>query len=133
MWIASKYGFFSIVEKPKEEFHIRARAKKDLEALSKAAGFISIKIHTSLDGDYRYRLVVNRAVKDLLMKALSDSIDYDNFKNVIAKTPAQKDKLDIYHRIWDLFFNYQWLKENPVKSKKGNNRFYSSVKKLLDK
>ena len=35
MWIASKYGFYSIVQtrENKEQFMVRARAKKDLENL----------------------------------------------------------------------------------------------------
>ena len=36
MWIASKYGFFSIVKK-KEGFHVRGRSLKDLKNLKKAA------------------------------------------------------------------------------------------------
>jgi len=33
MWLMTKHGFYSIVQKNPGEFHIRARVRKDLENL----------------------------------------------------------------------------------------------------
>ena len=37
MWLCTKHGFFSIVEKLPGEFHIRARVKRDIENLKALA------------------------------------------------------------------------------------------------
>jgi hypothetical protein len=33
MWLFTKHGFYSIVHKPKEGWHVRARRRSDLEAI----------------------------------------------------------------------------------------------------
>jgi hypothetical protein len=38
MWLCSQLGFFSIVRKEADTFHIRARCLEDLDPLAKAAG-----------------------------------------------------------------------------------------------
>jgi hypothetical protein len=38
MWLCTQLGFFSIVRKEPDTFHIRARCREDLEQLAKATG-----------------------------------------------------------------------------------------------
>lgn len=110
MWLFTKRGFYSIISKGEDEWHVRARAEKDLEALNEVAG-TDYKIHRSEDADYRWRMVIPGAEAKKLIAALAEDIDYSNFKGVIAKTPAQRDKLDILHRIWAEMYAYQEERE----------------------
>jgi hypothetical protein len=38
MWLCTQLGFFSIVRKEPDTFHIRARCREDLNQLAQAAG-----------------------------------------------------------------------------------------------
>jgi hypothetical protein len=99
MWLMTKYGFYSVVEKLPGEFHFRSREKRDLQNLLHAAGAIG-KIHRSRNADYPFRVVTGAAGKRRLMQAVESSIDYPNFKDKIAGTKSQSRKLNAYHRIW---------------------------------
>jgi hypothetical protein len=123
MWIASKYGFFSIVLKD-GHYNIRARARADLEALLVQIG--AMQSECAMDpprtyciehwptADYAWRIRIPVSDDDPphnmlsgLFAILADSIDYPNFKSQIAATPGQRDKLPIYHEIWHLLYDYQ--------------------------
>lgn len=106
MWIASKHGFFSIVMKGSDEFHVRARFRSDLEELMETAG-VEETLHESTRSDYRFRLVVDRTVVTKIGTALFEEIDYDNFKNKIAESPSQQEKLSAYGDIWSIMFMLQ--------------------------
>lgn len=106
MWIASKYGFFSIVMKGPDEFHVRARFRGDLEELMEACG-VDETLHKSYNSDYRYRLVVGRPVVTKIGARIFEEIDYDNFKNKIAETSSQQDKLSAYGDIWSIMYMLQ--------------------------
>ena len=111
MWIASKYGFFSIVKK-NGGWHIRARNRTDLPLLQKAVGgeFGKLVVHTTRDADYISRVFIQDsmpgAVSDI-MRALGDSVDYSNFKNHIHDNADQQDKLPAYSRVWSHMHAYQ--------------------------
>jgi hypothetical protein len=103
MWLATKHGFFSIVQKGPDEFHIRARVKKDLENLRAAClpGCVDLPpVQTWPTADYRYRIVATRLDYYDVMQLLVESIDYFNFKSKIAATQDQREKLSAYHDIW---------------------------------
>ncbi|ERM80782.1 hypothetical protein P872_20990 [Rhodonellum psychrophilum GCM71 = DSM 17998] len=99
MWIASTFGFISIVQHwdQTDTFLVRARLKKDLQLL-----FDDKRILEIPSADYRYRVLVKKQeMADVLVKMIKD-IDYPNFKNEIASLPEQRDKLSAYHEIWGL-------------------------------
>lgn len=106
MWLFTRQGFYSIISKGEHEFHVRARARKDLENLNALAG-TSHKIHRSPDADYRWRMVVTGDEAHGLIAKLAADIDYSNFKGVVARTPGQQDKMDILHEVWGLMWEYQ--------------------------
>jgi hypothetical protein len=106
MWLFTKRGFYSIVEKKPGEFHIRARLKKDLENLKELAE-IKRQVNLTRDGDYRYRLVVNQVEVVAALMVLAKDIDYDNFKSRIAADPEQRKKLPALHQIWGLMASLQ--------------------------
>jgi hypothetical protein len=105
MWLATKLGFFSIVQKePPDDgdaavYHIRARVREDLENLLRLTD-LQREILTWPSADYRFRIMASQQEVFEIMSALAESIDYDNFKGVIAATPDQRDRLDAYHKVW---------------------------------
>ncbi len=112
MWIASKFGFFSIVQKqaPTEGspavYHVRARLRADLENLLNAAR-LRKHIEEWPQADYRYRFIGSEADVAQVMACLAATLDYDNFKSKIGRTPDQKSKLDAYHDIWSVMAELQ--------------------------
>lgn len=106
MWLCTKHGFFSIVEKLPGEFHIRARVKRDIENL-KALAEIKRTVISTPDADYRYRLVVNKVEVLAALTCMANEIDYSNFKSKIGKTEDQRDKLNAYHEVWSVMAGVQ--------------------------
>jgi hypothetical protein len=110
MWLFTKQGFYSVVCKGENEWHVRARARRDLENLNRLAG-TEWTIHRSGGADYRWRMVVPGEAARALLARLAADIDYANFKGVVARTPDQRDKLGILHEIWELMHRYQSERE----------------------
>ena len=117
MWIASKYGYFSIVKKD-GGWHIRARKAADLELLKKAVGgnFGKRVVHLTPDADYCSRIFVQddpsgKSQMDALFSTLESSIDYPNFKSEVAKISSQKGKLPYYGKVWGEMMDYQSQEE----------------------
>ena len=106
MWIASQFGFYSIVCKGEDQFHVRARVRSDLENLLVATD-LDEKIHENDISDYKYRLVVDHDAVRKITSTLAETLDYSNFKNKIAETPSQEPKLHAYHCIWEVMYSEQ--------------------------
>ena len=109
MWLFTKRGFYSVVRKSDKEWHVRARAKRDLENLVMLVGGRN-KVHTSPDADYRYRIVCDGATAKKMIACLAEDIDYSNFKGMVGATPDQADKMPAYHEIWGVMYDYQQAK-----------------------
>jgi hypothetical protein len=115
MWVACKFGFFSIVQKD-GGWHVRARNPQDLQLLQNAVGgeFATEKIHLTAEADYCSRIFIKddangigRAAFDRMMDVVGASVDYGNFKDSIADNPTQEDKMHAYHRVWATMLEYQ--------------------------
>jgi hypothetical protein len=83
MWLITKFGFFSVVEKPSDQgegsLTIRARSKKDLMNLKKNYLPEMSEIETSDNTDYKYRATAPRKyIAEAFMQAIQD-IHYSNF------------------------------------------------------
>lgn len=103
MWIASKNGFFSIVQHrdDPEQVLVRSRVKKDLAEI-----FPEERILHTPGADYHWRVFASKnEVSDILLRQMTE-LDYPNFKGKIAKTPSQEDKLSAYHHIWSVMHDY---------------------------
>lgn len=105
MWIASKFGFFSIVAKA-DGVHVRARVKKDLEELL-AQTDTTAPVQTWPGADYRYRVIVGADQLPVFFQKLAESIDYDNFKNMIHASPTQQGKYYAYSSVWEIMYQQQ--------------------------
>ena len=112
MWLATKFGFYSIVQKQALDdggspcFHVRARVRTDLENLLTATG-LQREILEWPDADYRYRIIIDAEDLTHLMLVLVENLDYGNFKSMIAATPEQRGKLHAYHEIWEVMARLQ--------------------------
>jgi hypothetical protein len=103
MWIASKNGFISIVQHREypDQVLFRARVRKDLESL-----FPQEEIISTPEADYGFRGFVSKQEAAAIISQQVMDIDYPNFKNAVAQTPNQKDKLHAYHDIWGVMWSY---------------------------
>lgn len=110
MWLATKFGFYSIVQTrdEKDKFMVRARAEKDLKNLVENVQELNGKEVLKTDfTDYRYRIIITKNELSALMMFFAANLDYPNFKDKIKATPGQKDKLGSYHEIWHVMYRYQ--------------------------
>lgn len=96
MWLMTKYGFFSVVEKT-DGVHIRARERADLENL---LGVLPLEILSTPANDYPFRMVTDHVGLTLVLGHVAKTLDYPNFKGVVAITPGQSQKLQAYHDVW---------------------------------
>jgi hypothetical protein len=105
MWIASKYGFISIVahRDNAELYIIRAREKSDLSSL-----FDANLIQETPEADYAYRVFIPRDQAIAVMIELMNGVDYPNFKSSIGQNPEQKHKMPAYHEVWDIMRQFQF-------------------------
>lgn len=108
MWLATRYGFYSVVRKSPTEFHVRGRIRRDLENLLELTGRRH-PIHEWPTADYRYRVIVDHRTFSELMAALALALDYPNFKEAIAATPDQREKLPAFHQVWAMLARFQEL------------------------
>ena len=99
MWLATKHGFYSIIQKGQGVYYVRARVRQDLENLLEASGLTS-EVHAWPTADYRYRIIIGSEELLRVVVALTATLDYSNFKGCVAQQPDQRNKLGAYHEIW---------------------------------
>jgi hypothetical protein len=89
MWIFTDTGFVSAVRKPwaMDKMTVRARDKQSLAGLAELSGEV---VKTSTDSDYPHRVVVEDTVFKAWLLDNLDKMNYDNFKNQVAKTRGKK-------------------------------------------
>jgi hypothetical protein len=118
MWIATKFGFFSVVRNvprdgtkaPKEEkFIIRSRNVRDLtDFLFEVAPEVTdLKVVQTPDNDYAARLFCSQDHLSRFLQYMVLTLDYDNFKSMIHGSASQSDKSQAYMECWDAMRNYQ--------------------------
>jgi hypothetical protein len=101
MWLCTKIGFFSIVQKEPGMWHVRGWVRDDLVALADLCGLDAALIVDSPGGDYVCRLDIDRReVIAKIFEKLAGTIDYDNFKRVIGASRTQSRKLATYARLY---------------------------------
>ncbi|MGJ8653054.1 MAG: hypothetical protein ACSHX8_07255 [Opitutaceae bacterium] len=99
MWLATKHGFYSIIQKELGTYYVRARIRQDLENLLETVGLES-EINAWPTADYRYRIIIGSEELLRVVVAFTATLDYSNFKSCVAKQPNQRNKLGAYHEIW---------------------------------
>lgn len=100
MWLMTKTGFISIVQKPDDKgtLTVRARVKGQIESI-----FPDAKVTTGKGTDYLYRAKIDRievadAIHDQIM-----NVDYGNFKGAVHDHELH----DAYMGCWSVMMRYQ--------------------------
>jgi hypothetical protein len=106
MWLATTIGFYSVAahREKKGVYVVHARTRKDAENVAK---MFNVPVEENKEADYRFRVYLNRKQLDTLMNSLIEGIDYSDFKSRVKKDPEQCKKMDVYHKIWLLFSEFQ--------------------------
>jgi hypothetical protein len=110
MWILSRYGFFSIVEKPEDRARgtltVRARVREDLDELREHM-MASLGPTTETTGtDYRFRAIAPRADVANALAQLAADIDYSNFKDEVERRQGTQ-RADVYAQVWSCLLPLQ--------------------------
>ena len=100
MWLMTKYGFYSIVQKQPNVYHIRSRERKDIDNLVNYVPLPDAMIMESDHTDYAVRIIVGQEEVLAVLEFLGENLDYDNFKAKIDRTPEQAHKP--YHEVWQV-------------------------------
>ena len=115
MWIVSKNGFFSVVEKPGDRergvLTVRGRILEDMEWFKDNISWES-EIVSTPKADYGYRMQVARQQFEQALLAMARDIDYANFKGNFSGEPEYEDKenrAQIYFRVWDSLAFLEYL------------------------
>lgn len=118
MWLMTKHGFYSISQKGKGQYHIRARERQDLENLITNHGPLRRhKIVESTEADYPYRVIVTESVLDEVMTFFTATLDYSNFKETIHHMPNQSRKNLPYAKIWWVLMDALEACRPPIKKR----------------
>jgi hypothetical protein len=103
MWMMTKIGFYSIVEKD-NKICIRSRKKQDLRKFSELIPGCGPIIKTKL-ADYRYRIFMSKELFEKEFYRLAQLVTYNNFKNEVKKTNTRRELL--YYRVWMLLLDIE--------------------------
>lgn len=125
MWIFAKTGFVSIVQHNlttrTDTMVVRARVQEDLVNFLKAAGS-KAKIDDKSGTDYGFRAMVHRSLVTRALVSLTESLDYDNFKDAVHEGGPRDHA---YMSCWTAMRNFQDSMDPTVlASKKRNDRFW---------
>ena len=101
MWLFTKTGFYSIVEKPEDapRLTIRARDRGDLVRLKKHYLPEMSKIVVLKQSDYEFRAFAPRQAVARMMSRIASEINYSNFKDEIFREQGLA-RSSLYHRVW---------------------------------
>ena len=110
MWLMTPVGFFSIVCKAEDKktgtLTIRSRVREDLLALQATVLPGMGAILENAGSDYRFRAVAPRKEVAAAMAEMVMQLDYDNFKNAVAKRQG-KPRAHVYGEVWSVLYGLQ--------------------------
>jgi len=113
MWLFSEKGFVSIVQTTNTGFlTVRARVKGDIEKM-----FPGVKVIVTPSADYRFRAEVSRGTVAAVLENLALKIDYDNFKNRVAKHDPNRAHT-AYMDVWKAMLDLQSERAKKPKKRK---------------
>jgi 8-oxo-dGTP pyrophosphatase MutT (NUDIX family) len=106
----TRYGFYSIVEKPDDRdqgtLTVRARVRADLEALREQVLPELGEIVEHAGTDYQFRARAPRTAAAAAVATLVQALDYSNFKNEVAHRQG-KARAIAYGKVWDVLCSLQ--------------------------
>ena len=103
-------GFFSIVCKPGDAaaglLTVRSRVRADLDALRQSYLPGLGDIVENAGTDYRFRAKARREEVALALASIVRDLDYENFKNAVAKKQG-KARANVYSKVWGALYELQ--------------------------
>ena len=101
MWLCSKEGFFSVVQKEdSDRLDVRARVRADLVALStQYLGNPQPMIYTFPNADYEYRIFLTHEEWANVLMQMAKNIDYPNFKRKVKQIQGHR-RAHFYSDVW---------------------------------
>lgn len=118
MWLFyPKAGYFSVVQKPGEaDLTVRARVAADLDRLRELCLPTLSPTIAHAGTDYPFRAKASRAAFSAAMAKLAEAIDYENFKNEVAKVGGKK-RAAIYSGVWTHLLALEGSEPAPARRK----------------
>lgn len=109
MWLFTRAGFFSVVDKDENErgegeVCIRARIGADFTRLRDLYFPDMPEIVVEENTDYPYRIYVNKKAWAKVTALMTEDIDYANFKGMVAFEQGY-DRSHLYGEVWSVMFN----------------------------
>jgi len=117
MWLATKYGFYSVVahQDDPDLVQVRARSRDDLEHLrgfAQGRGIPVPDIIMTPANDYCCRIFMTRRSWTQLGGALATEIDYPNFKEQVRGEPLRNAA---YTQMWSAMRTFQIQQQAAAK------------------
>jgi len=117
MWLFTRYGFYSIAcaREPngsidRQSLTVRARRETHLRDLQKRfPSLAGAEIVILTNRDYRYRLIVSKAVWVATLAELAQEQEWSNFKDEVAafQGSAGSDYVRALHQVWSVMYGLQ--------------------------
>jgi hypothetical protein len=117
MWLITQHGAYSVVaydphrdpvaaerRSAGTNLLVRARARRDLEALRR--WLPDLEVREDPAADYRFRTVVSPPEWDRVLISEARLIDYPNFKSRVAETLGSEREA-LYTRVWTILRSLQ--------------------------
>ncbi len=113
MWLFTKDGFFSVVQKPHqvgtEMITIRSRDKKDLLNFLQKVALKPDRLLTTPHADYECRVDVPKSLWAGYLAKCAEEIDYDNFKHMVEE--RDQERAHIYLGVWSAMLSLSKRKQ----------------------
>lgn len=114
MWVMTSIGFYSVIMKNGTDYlTVRARVAADLDSLRTQYMPGLSKTISYAGSDYPFRATIAREDYALGLKKLVMDIDYDNFKNEVAKKQGH-ERADVYADVWVDLLRLETVEEKMV-------------------
>lgn len=120
MWVMTIFGFYSIAcadrpggggEIDPDTVMVRARMKEHLVNLKERFPLSAYKIEKNPDTDYRFRLIMPKAVWVQVLLAMAEEQTWSNFKKEAGSFERAHNQprkyLDALHKIWNVMWDVQ--------------------------
>jgi hypothetical protein len=121
MWLFTRAGFFSVVDKKSQgrgvgEVCVRARIAADFDSLRKLYFPDMPDITFESNTDYPYRIYVGKKQWAKVSALMSEDVTYDNFKSMVGKEQGY-DRSHLYGEVWGVMFKAEQKLERPIASR----------------
>jgi hypothetical protein len=108
IWIFTLDGFFSAVQDKDDpgRIMVRSRIKEDLENMLARLAIQDVEILAWTGTDYAYRVFIPRPAWRDYLEAMSDGLNYTNFK-AAAVDHLDQARSTAYHSVWLRLYEWQ--------------------------